>query len=337
MSLTAPYAILWTSRLLLGFALLFGGEILFWGDPASHTLLDWVLLAAGYVLIAVVLLDVLLRYRVRDLWGAMIVVGIYGVLNGLLLNPERVMADVPRRILSHSLGGYWFIGMETLGLFLLLLNGLGAYKKRILFIAVPSVGFFWGVWVYWFPAFNLGAYRPLQLPELYAYLAVGLVPLLLLSLLLRWQITRANAKLPDPTQLKLTLRQGLPVLFGLMLLFLLRALESAVDGSGLLISSLLLALFWVALWFRADTRKPPLLVGFWPLRPLSWLWLLPALVIFTGMATYGFVAPLVDVLGFNQFTMLTTVFGLMGAVWIPLTAAVLGVRTFTRQMQAQQY
>lgn len=335
--LLTPLATRWTIRLLLGFALLLGGEVLFWGNPAAHTLLDWLLLLMGYNLIAVVLLDILVRYRVRDLWGVMIVVGIYGLLNGLLLNPSDVMADIPRRLLSHSLGGYWFIGMESIGLFFILLNGLGAYKKRILLIAVVSVGFFWGVWVYWFPAFNLGAYTPVLIPEMFAYLAFGLTPIIALSLLLRLQISRLKTDTITAQDFKLTAQQAFPVAIGLLALFALHATQNRIDGTGLFLTVLVLAAFWVVLWFRADTRKPPLLSAFFPMRPIGWPWLLLALAIFCGMAGLGVALPLVALFGFNQFTLLTTVFGLVGAVWIPLTAAVLGVRSFTRQMQAQQY
>ena len=102
----------WNFRLLLAMLLLFGMEILLWNKPPSRSLTDWLIVFVGYLALSTLMLDLIVRFRVSDIWGVMFVVGIYVLLNGLVINPSNAMEAVPGTIITRFLGGGWLVGLE---------------------------------------------------------------------------------------------------------------------------------------------------------------------------------------------------------------------------------
>ncbi len=76
-------------RLLLAALLAFGSEIGVWTMPTTRSPLDWALLVIGYVALSALLLEIAARYRLRDIFGLMMLAGLYGMLNGLILTHSR--------------------------------------------------------------------------------------------------------------------------------------------------------------------------------------------------------------------------------------------------------
>ena len=124
----------WLLRGLLALLLMLAVEVLFWNDPGGRALVEWPIWLGGYLILATIALDLLVRYRVRDVWGVMVVVGIVCVLNGLFLNPQSALAEGAQSLLSRSLGAYWFISLEMMGLFLALIGGHSWNNRRPLLI-----------------------------------------------------------------------------------------------------------------------------------------------------------------------------------------------------------
>jgi len=332
----------WLSRCLLGALWLVGSEILFWNDPVARPIWEWGLLFFAYVLIATILLDWIVRYKVRDLWGVMIVLGVYGLFNGILINPFTVFEDVPRTILSHALGGHWFIGLEMFGIFAMLFHHGRTWEYRRAWIwGACVVGFNWGTWVWYFPQFNADSYTPVTLDTMFIYLAVALIPVIILYAILRLrffaQLTASPADIAKSFQLSIREYALLLIpLFGLMAWQLLN--ENYGDGLGVAVALLIVCTFWTAIWFRGDSQKNPIISDWMPPNPLRPIWFIAGLVLFTISTQIAIQTPLVLLpFDLNQLSLLTVVFGGIGAVWVPLVAGVLGYRAFTRQIQTLDY
>ncbi|MBC7814832.1 MAG: hypothetical protein H7175_26985, partial [Burkholderiales bacterium] len=65
----------WLTRLSLAVLLAFGSDVLVWTNPTGRPILEWALLLVGYLGLSAVLLDVLVRYSVRDIFGVMLLAG----------------------------------------------------------------------------------------------------------------------------------------------------------------------------------------------------------------------------------------------------------------------
>lgn len=142
---------IWLLRGLLGVLFLFGSEILLWIDPPGRDLTEWLLLIPGYIALGALALDLAARYRIRSIYELMTVAAVYGLLNGLLLNPQTAFADFPRTLATRVVGGHTLVGFEMLGLFLALTAGqMTAWRWRFAGFAL-WVGFYWGIWVRWSP------------------------------------------------------------------------------------------------------------------------------------------------------------------------------------------
>src|SRR5512134_3791736 len=107
-------------RLLLAALLAYGSEVLVWTNPPGRPLLEWLLFAPGYLVLASILLDFVVRYRVRDLFGVLILAGFYSLSAALLLNPESMLIDMPRTLVTRVMGAHGLLAAEMIGLFLAL-------------------------------------------------------------------------------------------------------------------------------------------------------------------------------------------------------------------------
>ncbi len=168
-------------RLLLAALLGVASEILLWTQP-TRPLIDWALLALGYLALSGLLLEIAARYRLRDAFGLLTLVGIYGMMNGLILNPATALIDVPRTLITRAMGGHAAAGLIALALFLALTRG-GLRGRRNLIAALGIaliVGVAWGTWARWSPVEFGGqdASTPGSL-ALFAGVGVGLIALAL--------------------------------------------------------------------------------------------------------------------------------------------------------------
>jgi len=252
-------------RLLLAVSLLFGSEVLAWNNPTGHTALEWLMILPGYIALSAVLLDFTVRYRVRDLFGVLVLAGLFSLGAALLIYPQSAFVDMPRTLVTRVMGAHALISAEMIGLFLVLTGGTAAKTMRNLLIGCVIVGLAWGFWVKDWPL--EAGYESVSLAVM---LAFGIGGIFLVGLVSRYAGTRASEQ-AAPDDLRLS-RQGWGVMILVLgILFLLRAAQSAIDVGALILTVLLLVLSWAIIWFRGRTKGEMLLDGHLPVRPMSLL------------------------------------------------------------------
>jgi hypothetical protein len=106
----------WMWRVWFGGLLMIGCEIIFWRSPLDRPLVDWLRLAIGYGVMGAIGLDVLARYRVRDLAGVMGTTLFLAPLIALVLTSENTLISLPMHLFSrvlglHGIGVLWAVGV----------------------------------------------------------------------------------------------------------------------------------------------------------------------------------------------------------------------------------
>lgn len=316
----------WFLRLLLAALLMFGSEVLLWSDPAGLALGEWLLRLPGYLALAALLLDLAERYRIKDVYDAMTLLAIYGLLNGLLLSPAIGLAEVPDTVVNRVLGGHGLLGLEMFGLFLVLTNGQNQRYRRLALVAAIWVGFYWGIWVRWSPQFTTFTPNPVTVSSLLIWALGGLGAILTVYLL---ALRRTGVQTEQPLSaldLRLSVIEWGLVLIVFLLLFIIRAAQNVIPTGGLLLILVLLIGCWAVLWFRRSERGQTLLAAHVPPLPLSvgWIGVITLTFVVTSLIAYHL--PLVTLFGLNQFSLMTLGFAGVGLGWLPLIAMVLGVR-----------
>jgi hypothetical protein len=320
----------WLIRLLLAAILFFGSEILLWTNLTGRSVLDSLLLIPGYLALSTLLLDFIVRYRVRDLPGLMTIAGLYGLLNAMLLNPDTTLFDIPRTLVTRVTGAHTLLGLEMLVLFLALTGGHLRSLHRTLIVGAAGVGLAWGTWVRWSP-------RQVDVPaaaiSIETMLLVGSIGLLVI-LLLTWHIYRQAADLTPP-ELLLNLSGGLLLAIVSVALALLRLAQGTLNVPSLALILILGGVCFAMLWFRRETKLTPLIEYHLPVRRLSLIWigLTAAILFWTGMLAYSL--PLIGTSDLNQLTFVIYGFTLYGLAWLPTVSLIIGVRAYIRQIQAR--
>ena len=315
----------WLVRLLLAALLMFGSEILVWVNPPGRSLVDWLLLLPGYVLLATLLLDFTVRYRVHDLFGALVLAGIYSLLAALILNPQYAFLDMPRTFITRVMGAHALLGLEMIGLLLALTGGNKRGVRRLLLAGSIVVGAAWGIWVRWWPVDE-----GLAAVDLMTMLAYGAAGLAIIGGLLAFVPARTANLTPDHLRLS---RGGWGGLFlALVALFVLRLLTTGIDLGGLILSAILLVICWAILWFRERAKGDSLLDGHVPMRRLSPGVIVTGLILFTAAAIAVYHLPLIQIGQVNQLTLIGVGFTAYGLAWLPTVSLVLGARAYGRQI-----
>lgn len=319
----------WPVRLVLAALLAFGSEVLLWTNPPGRSLLELPLLAAGYLAVGTLLLDFIARYRVRGLFGALLLAGVYGLCAGLVINPETMLNDLPRALVTRVMGAHALLGLEMIGL-LLALTGAGLRPRRLLLAGGLVVGAAWGIWVRWFPA-DAG-YAEVSLPGALAAAGTGAG---VIAALLVYAAPRAAGLVPDDLRLS---RRGWGVLaLALLALFGLRLFQGVIPAPALLAVLPLLVLCLAILWFRGRARGETLLDGHLPPTP-RWRDFFTTLAAFGAAAILAYNLPAVEIEAFNPFTLIGVGFTAYGLAWLPTVSLVLGVQAYLRQIQrARQF
>jgi len=299
----------WRTRGLLAVMLAFGSEIILWTNPAGRTPLEWLMLAAGYLALSTVLLDLVVRYRIRDLFSLMALAGIYGLVAGLVLNPQTALVDVPRTLITRVMGAHTLMGLTMLALFLRLGN-----LRRAALIVVGLAGLGWGVWVRWLPTLVDSIAPETSLVTMLIFGAVGLFLIIALSY-------RLSAEF-SPTHFQLSPRGWGVIALILGAILLIRLNAGWVDTLSLVIILMLIAFCAMLLWFQ-KREKGATLLDQWT----SEISLIPALL-FLGAGAAGYLLP------FNadgeQLVLIVGLFTAFGLVWLPTVSLVMGVRAYRK-------
>jgi hypothetical protein len=319
---------IWALRLLLAILFFFGAELLLWTNPLQHTPGEWILRSIGYITLATLTLDFAVRYRIREVYDALVLMGIYGLIVGLVLQPQTAFADFPRTLMTRVMGGQALIGAEMFGLFLALTGGQIPRYRRLLLGFSLWLGFYWGIWVRWSPVLTDLSSSEVDLFTI--FICAGVVLALTIGLLLF--ISKRRAAL-NPVDFRLS-PLGLGITFIILIIvFLERIVNSAIDITVLPPVLILLALCYAILWFRRADKGATLLASHIPPTPIGWLWIVLALVIFSTATVISYGIPLMNVLSFNQLSIMELTFAFGGLIWLPLVAAVFSVRAIDRQAQ----
>lgn len=324
-SLSRPYL---ARRLLLAVLLAFFSEILLWTNPPTRLLSDWVLLALGYVALSGLLLEIAARYRLRDAFGLLTLAGVYGMLNGLILNPHWALIDVPRTLISRAMGGQAIAGLIALGMFLALTGGglrtRGRLTGALGLAALVGVG--WGVWAHWSPP--VFAALDESTPEtmlLYAGIGVGCIALALVNLQRAPETEMADLRLG-----RLGWAFTLVVLGALAIIHLL---QGEIDPLSLSVVVTLGVLSIMIIWFQKRKKGATLLDNLNGTPPLPGLVLLVIVFGLAGGVGYGLPRGAATS---EPLTLISALFTAYGLIWLPAVTIVLGAQAFSRQARAMR-
>jgi len=320
------FSVLSPQHILLAALLAFCSEILLWTTPPARSLLDWLLLALGYLALSALLLEIAARFRLRDIFGLLTLAGIYGLLNGLLLNPHAALIDFPRTLITRAMGAHAFAGLLALALFLGLLGGSLRSRRLLIALVLALVaGIGWGAWARWSPpTFGTGNETTPETLLLYTGIGVALVALALAAV--RRAPAQPNFRL-DPRGWAFTLI----VLFGLLAFHLLRG---EIDLLSLVIILTLAGFSAAILWFQQRKKGATLLDALENLAP-RWSAFALLVIVFTVGGAVGYALPRGEATS-NPLALIGALFTAYGLVWLPAVSLVLGSRAFSKQARAMR-
>ena len=75
----------WGTRLSFGALLLIFSEWIVWQTPTDFGPVEWAALAVIYLALAAIMLDLIARLNVNDVFGLLLVAGLYGLAVGWLV------------------------------------------------------------------------------------------------------------------------------------------------------------------------------------------------------------------------------------------------------------
>lgn len=321
----------WLLRLLLAALLAFSGEILLWTLPTDA--LDGLVIALGYLALGALVIDLAARYRIRDLFDVMALLGFYGLCAGLLLHPQYVLEDFPRTLISRVMGGFTALGTYVFGLWLALIGGGVVRYRRLLIGFAVWLGFYWGVWLRWTPILT-GIFAPVEIGTalLIAGAAFGLVLGIYALVVLR---IRRDPEVKTLRDLVLSPVEFGGVVIALLFVLIIQAVRG-IDTTLLLPFAVLMTLCWAVLYMRHALRSYALLDAHLPPTPLPWPWIAGMIGAFVAASLVGWVLPYAAYFGYNQLSAMEFLFFAVGLAWLPVIAMVLAVRAFDRLVKTNK-
>ncbi|MFN8528347.1 MAG: hypothetical protein U0670_07035 [Anaerolineae bacterium] len=330
-------------RLLLALILALCSEILLWIDPANRTIIGAGVLLAGYWALAGLLIDWLTRYRVQSFFGLLATAGLYGMLNGLLLNPQMALIDVPRTLLTRVMGAHTLMGLLALSIFIALQLGLrGRARRALLLIAAAGLGIGWGGWARWSGAgIDVSTYNaapPFGLtPILWGAFACLLIGLIWIAK--RRATGSETAAPPTPAALIDTTAiyklSPLGYFLAIALLTLngvLHLNDGTLDSLSLSIIGALIVFTWSILWYQTRKKGTSIMEQIDAGREPLLYWLAVALLLLIGGAI-GYQLARLPETG-DPVAWFGAIFTAFGLVWLPAVTLVVGSRAIARQARA---
>ena len=320
----APLGV-WLARLLLAMCLAFFSEIFLWSD-VDRPLWHWLPVALGYLAAAALLLGLIVRFAVRDIFGLLMVAGVYAALAGLVLNPAVSLTLMPDTLVTRVMGAQFVAGALALGLFLVLMRG--GWPGRAGVLTAAGLGAIWGGWVRGYP---LITGQPEAVPQTVTLVLVGLLAALSIAGLRVW-LGRLAQKI-DAEQLRLRSTELGGVVAILVALAVLWIQLGFVPTAAITPLVLIITYCLAALWFQESLQADSLLHAQTGLPAVSvrWMSLGLALMAFllTGALVFQLPAPSND--EFGVLSLMTAFYGFLGIAWLPAVSVVLGVQAYRRQ------
>ncbi len=320
-------ASVWLVRLIAGMGLLLFSEIGWWSnDPLAYGPAEWAVTAVVHLALGALALDLIVRFCVADVFGLLLVGGIYALIDAALIT-QSAFASLPLSLVSRALGLH-VLGVAVPGLLLLrwLLDGKGFVPWRLAMLGV--IGFAWGVWLRGYPALPANAFPAPSLAAALALIAGGLVVVGVLIRLARWAVISSGAAF------RLRRWEWAMVGGALLALFLPNRPAASLPDAAAPIVGALLGYLIGALYVQRRPEPASLLDAIIPLRPVSLaLYLIYAgalaLLVIAGYALAGEGRESI------LFQNLTTLFAAFGIAWLPVASLALGVRAYRRLSREQ--
>lgn len=319
---------IWLLRVLLAVILAFCSEIVVWSSLLALSPLDWLLLPLAYLGLASVLLELIVRYRVYDFYGMLLLAAVFGVSTSIVLHPQVALADLPRTLVTRVTGQYSLAGLLALGLFLSLTGGV---KNRLPLLLAASVGgLLAGLWTRWFPI--EAGFGEVSLSVMLVAGAVGLV---LVAFALTLSLRAGSF---PPGELRLTFYEWIALALLTTLLVTVRLLRGQIGGLALTNLPLLLVFFIMILWWARRKRVEHLLEGRVPPHQPQLMVIGLASVLFLSLSAVGYSLPGdADGTRVTPYSVLSVGVLVYGLFWLPTLVLVLGIRAYGRQLRASRY
>lgn len=318
-SILAP----WLLRGVFALLLFIAWELLLGKAVFARDIIDLMALIIGCLAAATLLLDLIERFAVHDLFGALVVMGIGGLLSFLLLD-MRPPEDVFLALASRGLGAYTLFALAMFAS-LVWLTRTGGWRWLPVLLPIATVA---GVWARWMP------YEDAPTSDGW---------LLLIAAALLWaaaaQLTRMGAALPG-MRLRLTFPEALATT-GLLIFGVSARTDARLpDMLTSVVTGTLLVLCILMLWFQRRQKEgsyaeqllhwhpqtarwglaPPVRVGAW-------------LLVMGSGALIGWLLPRGEGAG-DPVAIIGTLFTAFGLVWLPTVAVVYGWRAVRRDLRA---
>lgn len=303
-----------------GALILVGCEIIFWRSPLDRSGLEALRLIVGYVAIGAVTLDLLVRYRVRDLAGVLGTVLCIAPMIALILTRENSLGNLPHHLFSRVLG------LHTIGLLWALGVWFGLWNRgySVRWFGVGSVlfGVMIALWVRSADDFiNWSLSSPTLIETLVIY---GLIGVLIGAggyLAKHYPLKSSDDLLMSSTE------WGVMIVLGVGLM-LWDVAPNRQAFSGTVILSSLGALM---IWFENNAKSYPLMAHLLAqnppdLRRVMALWLMAGI----GLA-FGWMLPLGMGTSPALIGILEIAIVLFGFSWMPLLMLWVGVRALSRR------
>lgn len=322
---------IWPLRFLLAALLFFGSEILLWHDIQTYSFFAWLIRLIAYPLLASLLIDIAIRYRIRDVYDAMVLFAGYALIHSLIINPEFGWQHIPDTLLTQIIGAEALTALILWGIFLVFLRGDVRKYHFLLLGGVFWLAFYWGTWMRWTPELRQ-TFAALSLSKMLIVAAIAFAPTLLF-----YSLTNYTAKEHSASDYLLSpLEWGVAGIL-LLLLFLYQAVLGTITIAALLIATILIILAWAILWSRRDEIQISLMEKHLPLKTLNPLWIVLTIVLFAAVTFFAYSLPLVPLGQFNQLWLMEIGFFAVGTLWLPLVAVVIAMRGMDRAMREGQH
>lgn len=305
----------WILRFHFAFLLLIFGELVGWQEASTYNLQDWTLVFLIYLATASLLLDLIARWHINDIKTLLMIAGLFGLIEGMLISLAPREAD--------NIGvGLIFrpMGLEVL-MFLLAFWSFrqihsGEATGFFAFLLMALVGTAWGIWVRWFPQLEFEHIPSPELDESLPYVVgmlflAGFIPVLLKLRPMQSENWELNV-------------YEFASAFGILgVTLLLRLNDGYIPLLALAIVVLVVVFICGMLYFTRNDRQNSLLDGVTPPKRTFVLGWLIILFPFAALAWLSYEISDVNETPFQAdalFTLITA----FGVLWLPIVSTWLG-------------